>query len=182
MAFASFKPVSMADVPDYITASALDDQAKANAYALRNKDIMGGVSLYNEAMGDNTPIADYISSFGQEEAVPEMIAAATPETVANIAPAGMDTMLAELMNPTAQAALGAGEGVLAPVAGETIANLAAPTAAEALTASALGTEALGIGAGAMAPAAGATAATAAGSVLPPLGIAMALGSLLGLFG
>ena len=191
MAFANFKPVSMADQPDYMTAQALDEQSKANARALRNKDIMGGISLYNEGMGDSTPIGDYMSEAGsgisdymgwggEAAAVPEMIAAPGVGTMSDLAPAGMDGMLAELMNPASQSLIGAGEGALAPIAGETVANLALPTAAESLTASALGTEALGIGAGALAPAAGAAgAASLAGTVLPPLGIAMLLSSLFG---
>lgn len=60
MRFASFKPSHTYDAPDYLKAELEEEKAKAQARALRNQDITGAIGLYNEAMGDATPIADYL--------------------------------------------------------------------------------------------------------------------------
>lgn len=198
MAFQSFKQVGQAQTPNLIAAQIADDRMNAENNARRTRMLgqlgKGGVGLYNELMGDRTPIADYL---GLSEPTGDFAAGATnyaiPEAAGATSGINSGALASALRAPAMESgamnlagltaapeaaagleALGAFGGAL-PELGLTAA--AAPTA---------GLNAATIG-GALAPAAaevglGAGAATAAGSVLPPLGIALALGSLFGLFG
>lgn len=195
MAFSPFKQVGQAETPNLIAAQAADDrmdeEIKQRQIAMMGKLAQGGAGLYNEAMGDKTPIADYLG-FSEptgdfagavgDYALPDAGATAgvnaaaldtaiAPEALTEAlrfgapeaATSGFNTaLMTEALAPEAAASLGT---ALAPTAGmnaSTIGAALAPAAAEA--------GALGAG------------ATAAGSALPPLGIALALGSLFGLFG
>lgn len=203
MNFQQFKQAGKRDVPNLIAAQNADDKIQQQIDAIKMQNIgstvKGGGELYNTAMGDKSPIADYL--FGTEPSgqfAMEDIGYALPEaagvssgmnsaalTEALRAPAleatanGMN-LGAALAPEAAAAALPAGEAALAASLGEI--GLAAPAAATAgLNASTLGA--------ALAPAAaeigvGGAAAAGAGAAMPPLGIAMLLAGLLGpqLFG
>lgn len=218
MAFSQFKQVGQAQVPNLIAAQAADDRMdaanKAREIAMKGKLAQGGVGLYNEAMGDSTPIADYLGlseptgQFAMEDmnyALPEASgitsginggalaeALRAPEMATAAGDFGMTAdLLGGLAVPEAagtfnlgtalapEAAAAIPEGIAALSAPLAELGLAAPAATAGMNASAIG--------GALAPAAaeigvGAGLTGAAGAALPPLGIAMALGSLFGLFG
>ena len=66
MAFANFKAATQAESPNYLAAHVADEKRKAEqemqAAALRSQNMIGGGMLYNQAMGDKSPIADWMSS------------------------------------------------------------------------------------------------------------------------
>lgn len=70
--FATPNKAVQAKAPDYVRAvieqQKLDDQAKAQANALRSQQMGGAAELYNAGMGDNTPIADAFGSMGDTPA------------------------------------------------------------------------------------------------------------------
>ena len=69
-----FRQASKAETPQFSSAAALQGQAAANAKAQENSqlsnNLMGAGALYNQGMGDKTPIADLIAkAFGPEETI-----------------------------------------------------------------------------------------------------------------
>lgn len=81
-----FKNATASATPQFAAATAkqneLEQQAKAQANALRSQNIMGAANIYNKGMGDNTPIADKIGSWFGEEAAAEKGVEAGAETMA----------------------------------------------------------------------------------------------------
>jgi hypothetical protein len=67
--FATPNKAVQAKAPDYVRAvieqKKLDDQAEAQANALRSQQMGGAAELYNAGMGDNTPIADFFGGGGE---------------------------------------------------------------------------------------------------------------------
>ena len=69
-----FRQASKAETPQFASAAALQGQAEANSKAQENSqlsnNLMGAGALYNQGMGDKTPIADLIAkAFGPEETI-----------------------------------------------------------------------------------------------------------------
>tara|TARA_B100000768_G_C10969796_1_gene245246 strand:+ start:102 stop:503 length:402 start_codon:yes stop_codon:yes gene_type:complete len=85
-----FRQASKAETPQFASAEALQGQAAANAKAQENaqlsNNLMGAGALYNQGMGENTPLADLITeAFGPEETISALRAgadmgAAIPDT------------------------------------------------------------------------------------------------------
>lgn len=85
-----FNQASKAETPQFASAAALQGQAEANAKAQENSqlsnNLMGAGALYNQGMGENTPLADLITeAFGPEETINALRAgadmgAAIPDT------------------------------------------------------------------------------------------------------
>jgi len=67
--FGSFQNAKRPETPNYAAAEAMDvklmNEAQARADSLRSSNMMGGATLYNEGMGDRSPIADYIFGEGK---------------------------------------------------------------------------------------------------------------------
>jgi hypothetical protein len=63
-----FTPATKADAPPLAAAAAqeakINQQRKAAENSQRTNNILGGTYLYNQGMGDNTPIADYLGGLG----------------------------------------------------------------------------------------------------------------------
>jgi hypothetical protein len=70
--FATPNKAVQAKAPDYVRAvieqKKLDDQAEAQANALRSQQMGGAAELYNAGMGDNTPIADFFGGLSNTPA------------------------------------------------------------------------------------------------------------------
>lgn len=71
----NFKEATQAKTPDFSLAMArqgqLNDAEKARVNSLRSKNMMGAAKLYNEGMGENSPIADQFQDWmGVGEAAP----------------------------------------------------------------------------------------------------------------
>ena len=85
-----FRQASKAETPQFASAAALQGQAEANSKAQENSqlsnNLMGAGALYNQGMGENTPLADLITeAFGPEETISALRAgadmgAAIPDT------------------------------------------------------------------------------------------------------
>jgi len=91
-----FRQASKAETPQFASAAGLQGQAEANAKAQENSqlsnNLMGAGKLYNDGMGDKTPLYDLlVDAFGPDETV-------------NALRSGIDTV-----------DLGAGAGAAAPV-------------------------------------------------------------------
>lgn len=203
MNFQQFKQAGQADTPNLIAAQIADDRMdemqQQRKIAMMGKLAQGGAGLYNEAMGDNTPIADYLglseptgqfAGGAMDYALPEAGASSgvntaaltealrAPEMASAVGDFAMTPDLLAGLAPEATAGMNLG-AALAPEAAAGLGTALAPAATAGMNAGTIGA--------ALAPAAaevglGATAAGAAGTALPPLGIALALGSLFGLFG
>tara|TARA_R110000737_G_scaffold341581_1_gene365595 strand:+ start:402 stop:794 length:393 start_codon:yes stop_codon:yes gene_type:complete len=70
----SFNQASKAETPQFASAAALQGQAEANSKAQENSqlsnNLMGAGKLYNQGMGDKTPLYDLLAdAFGPEETV-----------------------------------------------------------------------------------------------------------------
>ncbi len=68
MLFQPFNKATRRETPGFLDAeisqAKFEDSARQQRNALRSGNILGGATLYNEAMGESTPIADYL--FGAE--------------------------------------------------------------------------------------------------------------------
>ena len=69
-----FRQASKAETPQFASAAALQGQAAANSKAQENSqlsnNLMGAGKLYNQGMGDKTPLYDLLAdAFGPEETV-----------------------------------------------------------------------------------------------------------------
>ena len=85
-----FRQASKAETPQFASAAALQGQAAANAKAQENSqlsnNLMGAGALYNQGMGDKTPIADLIAkAFGPEETINALRSTAIPMSEGQIA-------------------------------------------------------------------------------------------------
>ena len=64
--FRGFAQAGKPDTPQFLAAeiqrSQAENQAKMQANALRSQNMLGTAGVYNEAMGDRTPIADFIEN------------------------------------------------------------------------------------------------------------------------
>lgn len=65
--YGAFTPNQAGETPDFMQAQIaqgnFENEAKARANSLRSQNIMGGAALYNQAMGENTPIADTVDGW-----------------------------------------------------------------------------------------------------------------------
>ena len=169
--FTPFKKATGAATPDFSGAAyaqgRLQEDADARESAANSANLSGGVDVYNQFMGDNTPIRDYGRS------------------LLGIDPANAAVTAGDLSSALAgfqgvPSAMAAGEGLMG-------ADLAAGMVPEAMGAlgmeSALGMTALPeIGAlGSAAGAGGAGAAGGIGAAMPMAGAALLLANLFGLF-
>ena len=69
-----FRQASKAETPQFASAAGLQGQAEANAKAQENSqlsnNLMGAGALYNEGMGDKSPLYDLMAeAFGPEETI-----------------------------------------------------------------------------------------------------------------
>jgi len=69
-----FRQASKAETPQFASAAALQGQAEANSKAQENSqlsnNLMGAGKLYNQGMGEKTPLYDLLAdAFGPEETV-----------------------------------------------------------------------------------------------------------------
>ena len=85
-----FRQASKAETPQFASAAALQGQAAANAKAQENSqlsnNLMGAGALYNQGMGENTPLADLITeAFGPEETINALRSTAIPMSEGQIA-------------------------------------------------------------------------------------------------
>lgn len=69
-----FRQASKAETPQFASAAGLQGQAEANAKAQENSQLsnnaMGAGALYNEGMGDKSPLYDLMAeAFGPEETI-----------------------------------------------------------------------------------------------------------------
>ena len=85
-----FKQASKAATPQFASAAGLQGQAEANAKAQENSqlsnNLMGATKLYNDSMGENTPIIDLITeAFGPEETINALRSTAIPMSERQIA-------------------------------------------------------------------------------------------------
>ena len=85
-----FRQASKAETPQFASAAAVQGQAAANAKAQENSqlsnNLMGAGALYNQGMGDKTPIADLITeAFGPEETINALRSTAIPMSEGQIA-------------------------------------------------------------------------------------------------
>lgn len=71
--YGQFKGASRGKTPQFAAAAAkqaqLKQNAKARVNALRSQNIRGAAQLYNEGMGDRSPIADTLAGFGADPEV-----------------------------------------------------------------------------------------------------------------
>lgn len=118
MLFQPFRKATQRQTPDFSQAAAqqgqLENDAKARRDALVGSNMIGGATVYNEAMGDNTPITDWLDeAFGGAEAATAVgDLSATTMTGADIAAMGAPAeMVAE--QAAVNAAGAGGEGFLA---------------------------------------------------------------------
>ena len=86
----SFNQASKAETPQFASAAALQGQAEANSKAQENSqlsnNLMGAGALYNQGMGENTPLADLITeAFGPEETINALRSTAIPMSEGQIA-------------------------------------------------------------------------------------------------
>ena len=70
----SFNQASKAETPQFASAAALQGQAAANSKAQENSqlsnNLMGAGKLYNQGMGEKSPLYDLITeAFGPEETI-----------------------------------------------------------------------------------------------------------------
>lgn len=91
--FSSFTPATRRETPEFMEAviaqAAADNAEKARVQSLKAQNTLGGLYLYNQAMGDRTPIADALSKWGGSSALPAAEAAPVAESmVTNAAGAG----------------------------------------------------------------------------------------------
>jgi len=171
MLFQPFKKSHAADTPNFVYGAAIDQRQKEYEDDRKDQMIGGGIDQYNQFMGDDTPIRDW----GRGVLGLDNNVASTSGELA--------TAMKSLEAPVSH-----GVGIMGgAIPGSTAATALAPA-----------TEALGIlGAGgsaipavaSVAPAvtaatgaAGAGAAGAGMAAAGPAGIALALASMLGLFG
>lgn len=133
----SFAPVARstaAEVPDYLQAEIqrqAAEQAAVNAEeaqrqqerAMLSQNLMGGAMLYNQAMGDRTPIADALRDWtgggSAETAIPAALnpASATPQATPQLFGGGFEqgSPIGEAMPVQAPVAdIPAGQGALLP--------------------------------------------------------------------
>jgi len=91
MLFQSFNKATRPETPAFlnaeIEAGKFRQQAKEQANSLRSGNVLGGAELYNEAMGDRSPIADKL--FGKEPAAVPAASSAIPSAVPSVAPTAM---------------------------------------------------------------------------------------------
>jgi len=150
MLFQPFNKATKRETPKYVEAETQEgifkQKAKQQENALRSQNMLGAAELYNQGMGDKSPIADYM--FGTEGSttapaggapVEPVSAPVTGEASATAVQGG--TELAPL---TFQSAAGTGANAI-PLAAETAAGAGA--GAGAAGAGTAGTGAAGAGAG-----------------------------------
>ena len=116
-----FRQASKAATPQFASAAGLQGQAEANAKAQENaqlsNNLMGAGALYNQGMGENTPIADLITeAFGPEETISALRAgadmgAAIPDTYEMGANVPLDVPSMQGTAPLASDALLTGDGL-----------------------------------------------------------------------
>jgi hypothetical protein len=183
--FSPFKSATKRETPGFLEAeiarARYKQQAKQQANALRSQNAVGAASLYNAGMGDNTPIADYLSEQMSSGVPIDQTAALETGT---ITPEGSAT--AQALRAGGTDVAGAAGGTEAGLAGGSAAGQtgveaaladaglaeAGAAGAEALGADvagtagaeALGAEALGAAGAEAAAGAGAGAASGAGGI------------------
>jgi len=85
-----FRQASKAETPQFASAAGLQGQAEANAKAQENSqlsnNLMGAGALYNEGMGDKSPLYDLMAeAFGPEETINALRSTAIPMSEGQIA-------------------------------------------------------------------------------------------------
>jgi len=85
-----FRQASKAETPQFASAAGLQGQAEANAKAQENSqlsnNVMGAGALYNEGMGDKSPLYDLMAeAFGPEETINALRSTAIPMSEGQIA-------------------------------------------------------------------------------------------------
>lgn len=139
-----FKSATGSATPQFAAATAkqgeLEQNAKAQANALRSQNMMGAANIYNKGMGDKSPIADKLGSwFGEEAAAETGTELAAEATATEVVGGEAAATLAAEAQMTAQAAAATEAAVAAGTA--TAAELAAAQAAAQAAAAAQATAA-----------------------------------------
>lgn len=204
--YGNFRGAAQPKTPGFASATArqgqLDSAEQARINSLRSKNMLGAGELYNEAMGDKSPIADSI--FGPETAPetagPEATQSMAPQSpyeamleggeaggaaeVGGAAEAGSAAETGSVLEAVEAAEAAEAAGLVAEGAGTAATAAEAGTAAAGTAEAALAAEAAaaaGTGAATGATAAGAgglgAAGTAAMTALPPAAIIAALYAL-----
>lgn len=143
MAFAPFQRATPWQAPNMLEAERLKMMQEMAEQKQMREDLSSGIGLYNQFMGDETPIADALRGMmGGEEAAGDVLATATPDfgtvfasptaeaagaAIPELAQAGAGTIIPEAASaalPEAAAAVlpeavagGAAEGGLASLLG-----------------------------------------------------------------